>query len=297
MTQAAEITARALRAWPLPPLSDDSDKDSRGRVFVAAAGAEVAGATLLTAVAALRAGAGKLQIGAPRSIATALALAVPEARVIPGAETPDGELSPEAAESFARSLARSDAAVIGPGMLDEAAAGELTLRLLHTDGPALVVDAAAMLGLAHDPKGARRRAGEMVLTPHAGEMASLTGCSKAEVAADPSAAARAAAARFKAVVVMKGSTTLVVSPDGKAWRHVGGQAGLATSGSGDVLAGVIAGLLARGAAPAQAAVWAVFLHAEAGARLRRRLGRVGFLARELLDELAPALDELDRPEG
>jgi len=295
MTHEAEITAQALRAWPLPSVSDESDKDARGRVFVVAAGAEVAGATLLTAVAALRAGAGKLQIGAPRSLATALALAVPEARVIPGAETADGELSPEAAETFARSLARSDAAVIGPGMLDEAAAGELTLRLLQTDGPALVVDAAAMLGLARDPGRAHRRAGEMVLTPHAGEMAALTGCSKAEVAAEPLAAARAAAARFKAVVVLKGATTLVVSPDGKAWRRDGGQAGLATSGSGDVLAGVIAGLLARGAAPAQAAAWAVLLHAEAGARLRRRLGRVGFLARELLDELAPTLDALDRP--
>lgn len=294
MSGEAEISAEHLRAWPLPPLTDHGDKEARGRVFVAAAGGEVAGATLLTAVAALRAGAGKLQIGAPRSLAVPLALAIPEARVMPAEETDRGELAPAAAAAIARSVARCDAAVVGPGMLDEGAAGELVLRLLQTDGPALVVDAAAMIGVANRPHRARSRAGELVLTPHVGEMAALTGRSKAEIALDPIAAARGAASRLKAVVVLKGATTCVVSPDGKAWRHAGGEVGLATSGSGDVLAGVIAGLLARGAAPAQAAAWGVYIHAQAGARLRRRIGRVGFLARELLDEIAPALDELDR---
>jgi len=82
-------------------------------------------------------------------------------------------------------------------------------------------------------------------------------------------------------------------PDGKAWRYAGGVPGLATSGSGDVLAGVIAGLLARGGAPVQAAAWGVFLHGEAGRRLARRLGRLGFLARELLDEIPGVLAELE----
>jgi hydroxyethylthiazole kinase-like uncharacterized protein yjeF len=295
MSGAVEVTPELLRAWRPPALSDQADKEARGRVLVLAAGAQVAGATLLTALGALRAGAGKLQIGAPRSLALPLALALPEARVIPAAETDGGELAPEAAADLAQACARCEVAVIGPGMLDASAAGELTFRLLETEGPTLVVDAAAMRGLAADPPRARPRAGEMVLTPHAGEMAALAGVEKAEVVADPLGVARRTAARLQAVVALKGAETLVVSPDGKAWRHAGGEVGLATSGSGDVLAGVVAGLIARGASPAQAAVWGVFVHARAGARLARRLGRVGFLARELLDEVAPVLDALEAP--
>jgi len=292
MSGVVEVTAELLRSWRPPALLDDGDKEARGRVLVLAAGPQVAGATLLTAVAALRAGAGKLQVGAPRSLTPGLAIAIPEARVIPAAETAAGELAPEAATELLAAFSRCDAAVIGPGMLDVEAAGELVLRLLQADGPPLVADAGAMFGLARDPVRARRGAGELVLTPHAGEMAALAGIEKSQVVADPLGVARRIAARLQAVVALKGPETLIVSPDGKAWRHRGGGVGLATSGSGDVLAGLIAGLIARGAAPAQAAVWGVAGHARAGERLRGRIARVGFLARELLDEAATALQDL-----
>lgn len=288
-----EVTEALLRAWPLPALPDYSDKDARGRVLVAAAGAQVAGATILTALAAMRAGAGKLQIGAPRSLAVALALAIPEARVVPAAETSEGELAPEAAEVLAGLHERSDATVVGPGMLDERVAGELALRLAEAEGPAMVVDAAALEGFAAAPGRARSNGGRLVLTPHAGEMAGLSGLSKEEVLADPLAAARRTAAALHAVVVLKGPETLIVTPDGQAWRHVSHAVGLGMSGSGDVLAGLICGLMARGAAPAQASAWGVFVHAQAGVRLSRRVGRLGFLARELLDEIAPVLNGLE----
>jgi len=125
-----------------------------------------------------------------------------------------------------------------------------------------------------------------VVTPHAGEMARLLDRDKALIEADPLAAAREAAAGLKGVVVLKGSETLVVSPDGRAWLHRGGVVGLATSGSGDVLAGIVGGLMARGAPPLAAAAWGVCVHAEAGRRLSVRVGPTGFLARELLDEIA-----------
>lgn len=294
MSAPEMVTAEVLRAWPLPAVDEDGDKEARGRVLVMGGGAQVAGAVLLTAVAALRAGAGKLQIGAPGRLATAVALAVPEARVIAAPETEAGELAPKAAGVFGEALARANAGVIGPGMLDGEAAGELALRLLGGEGPPMVVDAAAMQGLSAAPERARPHGGRLVLTPHAGEMAALSGCSKDEVAADPLAAARRAAAALQAVVALKGATTHIVTPDGQAWRHEGGSVGLATSGSGDVLAGIIAGLLARGAAPAQAAVFGVFVHGRAGQRLARRIGRLGFLARELLDEVAPVLDALEQ---
>jgi NAD(P)H-hydrate repair Nnr-like enzyme with NAD(P)H-hydrate dehydratase domain len=119
-------------------------------------------------------------------------------------------------------------------------------------------------------------------------MARLSGSSREDVEGDPLGAAREVARATGAVVVMKGADTFIVSPDGRAWRHRDGVVGLATSGSGDVLAGVIGGLLARGASPLVASVWGVCLHGGAGARLATRIGPLGFLARELLDEL-PAL--------
>lgn len=293
MSAPVEVTAELLRGWPLPVVHGDSDKEARGCVLVLAAGAQVAGATLLTALAALRAGAGKLQIAAPRSLAVSLALSAPEARVIPAAETPAGELSPDAAEALAQAFDRAAVAAIGPGMMDGEAAGELALRLLAGGSTPAVIDAAAMHGLAVEPERARACAGRMVVTPHAGEMAKLVGRTKDEILAAPLQAAREAAAKLQAVVALKGPETVICTPDGTAWRHRSQAVGLATSGSGDVLAGVIAGLMARGASPAQATVWGVYAHGQAGERLGRRVGRLGYLARELLDEIAPVLDELE----
>lgn len=292
-----EVTPEALAAWPLPAVGCETDKEARGRVLVLGGGAQVAGATLLTGLAALRAGAGKLQIGTSRGVAPMLAVAVPEARVFQLPETADGELAADAAEVIEAAVGRCDAAVLGPGMIDEDGAGELALRLVAAEGPPMVVDAAAMPALARNPAKARARGGRLVLTPHAGEMAAISGASKSEVETDPLAAARALAADLQAVVVLKGAVTFIVSPDGQAWRHAGGSPGLATSGSGDVLAGVIAGLIARGAPPAQAAVWGVFVHGACGRRLGARIAPVGFLARELLDEIAPALGELEAGAG
>jgi hydroxyethylthiazole kinase-like uncharacterized protein yjeF len=288
-----EVTPERLSAWPPPPVDEATDKEARGRVLVLGGSAQVAGAAILAGVAALRVGAGKLQIGAPQSVASALAISVPESRVFALPQTPQGELAREAGDMITRTAAQCDAVVIGPGMLDEAAAGALVLKLLEQAGPAMVVDAAAMSTLAQRPKAAQARAGRLVLTPHAGEMAGLVGTSKAEVEADPVGAARRLAAALQVVVALKGAETFIVSPDGQAWRHGGGSKGLATSGSGDVLSGVIAGLLARGAAPLQAAVWGVYVHGACGCALAERIGPVGFLARELLDEIAPVMAALE----
>lgn len=290
-----EITPQLLHDWPLPLIGQATDKDARGRVLVAGGGAEVPGALILAGLAALRTGAGKLQLATTQGAAIGLGLVVPEARVFGLPQTRGGELAAEAAEELAKRAERSDGVVIGPGMLDEGAAGALAQRMAAVEEGALVVDAAAMVGLARAPAAARRKRGRLVLTPHAGEMAAMLDCSRVAVEADPLAAARGLAAELQAVVVMKNAVTFVVSPDGRAWRHTDGTPGLATSGSGDVLAGVIGGLLARGAAPAQAACWAVYTHGACGRRLAARVAPLGFLARELLDEIAPALAELGPP--
>lgn len=121
-------------------------------------------------------------------------------------------------------------------------------------------------------------------------MARLTDQTKDAVLADPVAAARAVTRALRAVVVMKGEVSFIVVPGGQVWRHRGGVIGLGTSGSGDVLAGIIAGLLARGASPESAAIWGVCVHAGAGVALTAKFGTVGFLARELLGEIPGVLD-------
>lgn len=153
-----------------------------------------------------------------------------------------------------------------------------------------VIDAMALTGLWNARQILKRHHGRIVLTPHAGEMARLSGHSKERVKADPIRIAREAAERLQCTVVLKGAVTHIATPDGAMFRHARGPVGLATAGSGDVMAGVLVGLAARGASALTASLWSVFIHARAGDVLTRRIGPLGFLSRELLSEI-PALLE------
>lgn len=287
MSAAEPVSAALLRGMPLPEYREGEDKNSRGRVLVIGGSTEVPGAAWLSGLAALRAGAGKLQLATVRSMASHLALAMPEARVTGLAETPAGGIDPAEAGRLAARTAGVDAVVLGPGMLDAEAVALLTRRLLsEAEGsPAFVLDAEALAGLRYCRPALRRHAGRLVVTPHAGEMAGLLDVPKAQVEADPLGVARQAAAMLGAVVVMKGGCSHIVSPQGQAWSCAQGSVGLATSGSGDTLAGIIAALMARGAPPVVAALWGVYLHGEAGNRLAQAQGPVGYLAREIPAEV------------
>jgi len=278
---------------PLPRPDEDGDKEERGRVLVAGGERQNPGALLLAGTAALRAGAGKLRLAAPASIAVPVGVALPEARVFSLAETKGGALSPRAAQELAELAGEVDAFLLGPGMIDQESATPLTRRVLErVDGPAVVLDAGCFPCLAEGRDALHRLGGRAVLTPHAGEMARILGMEAAEVAADPLAVARRAADELGAVVALKGAVTFVAAPGGEAFRYARGRVGLATSGSGDALAGIVAGLLARGADPLRAAAWGVYLHGEAGNALTGRLGRLGFLARELLAEIPVIMEGL-----
>jgi hydroxyethylthiazole kinase-like uncharacterized protein yjeF len=287
---ATPVAPDLLRRMPLPHPGEDGDKDQRGRVLVVGGSLEVPGAALLAGVAALRAGAGKLQIATARSIGPHLALAVPEALVAGLPETEDGGIDPGAAEVLLPRVRRCDAVLVGPGMMDQDAVLALTARLL-SEAPAvsLALDAPASSASPPCARPCGPHAGRVVITPHAGEMAALLDIERDAVEADPLSHAREAASLLQVVVALKGGRTHIVTPQGAAWTYAEGQVGLATSGSGDVLAGVVAGLLARGATPVEAAIWGVALHGEAGNRLSRRVGPLGFLARELLSEIPGAM--------
>lgn len=289
-----QVTPACLAALGLPPARQGGDKDTRGCALVVAGGGGVPGAPLLTGRAALRVGAGKLQLAATPGVAIALGMAMPEAMIVVGSGAPDHEFCAGAADAVASAAEGADAACIGPGMLDIDVARDMALVLLtRCLDLQCVIDAGALPAPTGREAFASAACGRVILTPHAGEMASLLDCSKEDVRAGPLEAARTAAEGLQSVVVLKGATTFVVTPDGRSWRHDEGVVGLGTSGSGDVLAGVITGLLARGAPPAVAAIWGVYLHAAAGRRVSGTIGSLGFLASDLLPVLPKLLEELE----
>ena len=286
------LTTDRLRALPLP-MPHEGSKDERGSALVLGGSAEVPGAALLAGVAALRAGAGKLKIATVGSVAFGMALMVPEAMVIGLPETSEGGVDGERASERLLQVSKScDALLIGPGMVEDGPTTALAVRLLEAlPSASFILDAAAVCGLAEHAADVRRHGGRVVITPHAGEMAQLLDRSRDEVEADPLDAALRAADLLRAVVVMKGAKTWIVDPESARWLYEGGGVGLATSGSGDALAGIVVGLLARGVSPMTAALWGVFLHGEAGRRLAASIGPIGFLSRELSGEVPGLLRE------
>lgn len=284
-----ELDRQLLESFPLPHHPDDGDKEDRGRLLVIAGSRELPGAALLAGVAGLRAGAGKLQIATAASVATAIAVAVPEARVIPHEETEEGCIAEVAIDGLIGYAQAAQAVAIGCGLQHGDPLDALLDALLRcgADVP-LILDAAVLGSLAPRAEALKAWKGGAVVLPHAGEMARLLDTTREEVAADPLTAARRASDLLGAVAVLKGEYSHIIAPDGRAFRFKGGGVGLATSGSGDTLCGIVGGLAARGADPLTAALWGVHLHGEAGRRLSVSVGRVGFLARELVD-LVPRL--------
>ncbi|SCG67852.1 NAD(P)H-hydrate dehydratase [Micromonospora inositola] len=277
------ITPALLRDWALPVPT--GGKEHRGTVLVVGGSRFTPGAVLLAGVAALRAGAGVLQLAAAESTATALSIQVPEALVVGLPETRDGAVEGGPGDLLADLVADADVVAVGPGLKDIDATRGLLDLVLGAAGPEtpLVLDAYALGALSHAPDLLVGSGRPVVLTPNLTEARHLL---DRDLGDDLDAEAAELARRYDAVVSLYGH---IATPDGRGWREESGDAGLGTSGSGDVRAGLLAGLLSRGAEPAQAACWAAFAHAVSGQRLVPRYGRIGFLARELLDEIPHTL--------
>ena len=293
------VTPSLLREWPLP--APGADKYSRGSVLVVGGARATPGAALLAGTASLRAGAGKLTLAVAESVSVQLGVAVPECGSIGLPETAAGSVKPEL-DRISSYLDKANAILVGPGLDDPDLANELLEALLSREGgagsgaqgdagagegPAVVLDAYALGALVplEDQLGPWH--GRLILTPNPTEAEVLLGRDVNDLEKDLAEIS----ARFGAVVSCQG---LITQPPGlnpdepELWKITTGYGGLGTSGSGDVLAGAIAGFRARGTTGAQAACWGTHLHAAAGDRLASRMGPLGFLARELADEL-PAL--------
>jgi ADP-dependent NAD(P)H-hydrate dehydratase len=285
------IGAAWFKENPLPRPSSTGDKETKGHALVVAGSHEMPGAALLCCTAAFRAGAGKVSLLTAESVASAIAVAMPECRVISGEETSTGAIDAKTVERLSSAATQLSALLVGPGTVGSEDGASLIRALLRTcKSVPMVLDAEAMDHLQIP----RDEGVPVLITPHAGELAHLTGMTKAHVVADPVDAAIAAAADLRVLVLLKGSTSVLANSEGAVWSHESREPGLGTSGSGDVLAGVIIGLVARGASLACAAAWGVAAHARCGARLASRVAEVGYLARELAAEVPHALADLAR---
>jgi ADP-dependent NAD(P)H-hydrate dehydratase len=286
MSEPTRVTADLLRSWPLP--EPGSDKEARGLVVVVGGNRSTPGAVVLSGESALRVGGGKLQVVTAASVAVPVALALPEAGVVGVAETTGGDPDRASAGEITRTADGCACVLLGPGLLDPDAASALLAAVVpELEGP-LVIDALGSAYVTHHPDGLHHLDGRCVLTVNPTELSRTLGEDEEVVGKDQVAAARRLAERARAVVLCGGPVKAVAAPDGQAWLVTEGGPGLGVAGSGDVQAGFVAGLLARGAEPAQAAVWGAYLHAVSGDRLADRIGPVGFLAREL-PAVAPGL--------
>ena len=294
MTDRSEpvvVTPARLRRRPLP--SPGGSKNEKGRLLIVGGNRHTPGAVLLAAEAALRVGAGKVQIATTESTAVHVAVALPECMVVGLAEDANGEPSATSGEWLLELAAGADAVLAGPGLGNPHAAAVLLKAFVPQLDTALVVDALGTAYLTAHRGGVQHLAGRVLLTPNTGELAELLGEDPEQVEDDVLSAARRAASSTGASVLSGSDSSYVCEPSGRSWLLDVGAPGAAVAGSGDVKAGAVAGLLARGLSPARAAAWGAYVHGRSGERLTAKVGRTGFLAREVVRGLPAAVAEVE----
>ena len=278
------ITTKEYVAAHLPRRVADSHKGTYGTLLTVCGSYGMAGAALLCARGALRSGVGLLRAAVPQSVYPLLVDAIPEAVFAPVSER-DGCVSADAIPALSEALTTADAVVVGCGLgRGEGQTAVVRHILSHSTVP-VILDADGINAVSLHIVTEETRLAPLILTPHPGEMARLLGVSTAAVQADRCAVACRLAREAQAVVVLKGHHTLVASPDGAVMENHTGNSGMATGGSGDVLAGIIGSLVAQGVPPYEAAVCGVYLHGAAGDLAAAKRSEHSMLPTDLIEEL------------
>ena len=288
----AELWTRSAAGAHLPARPAHGHKGTFGHVLVAAGSEGKTGAAALAAAGAARAGAGLVTIACPESLNAILEVKCTEAMTAPVAETAGRAFAAGAEKALLELAQTRDAIVLGPGIGRAEETLALVRRLAARLERPLVLDADALVAFADDPAALASRRAPTIVTPHPGEAAALLASEPAAINADRPAAARELAARTGAVVVLKGAATVTAAAQGRLAVNPTGGPVLATGGTGDVLAGMAAGLLAQGVAPFEAAALAVFAHGLAADRLAASRGSAGALAGEVAERVPAALEAL-----
>jgi len=266
----------------LPRRAFDAHKHSVGKVFVLAGSRGLTGAAAMVSESTLRVGAGAVILGAPKSIYPILARKLTEVMVEPLDETADGSVSTDALASIRKHIDWADVVVIGPGLSRNSDTQEVVRTLIGRTNKPLLIDADGLNALSGDVSVLRkRRTNDIIVTPHSGELSRLIGVKSSEIDARRVEIARKVAQEFHLTIVLKGAPTVTGSPAGNVYINSTGNPGMATAGSGDVLAGIVAGLWAQGMQPDAAAYCGVFVHGLAGDIAQEKLGEKSLLALDI----------------
>jgi len=294
MPDAAGDLLPAPEAAVLPQRPRDAHKGTFGTAVVLAGSLGFTGAAFLASTAAARTGAGLVRLLVAESIYPILAAKCTEVMATPVPEVAPGAVGHAAYDSILRQLDGAEVGIIGPGLGRDSSTWRLVVDLAQHARCPLVIDADGLNALADSPRSKGKLGAGRVLTPHPGEMARLTGMTIDAIAANRTGAARRAAREWGAVFVLKGARTVVAHPDGRLSEDPHEVPALATGGTGDVLAGIIGGLIAQGSDAFAAAVTGVYIHAAAGRQISLRLGDSGLLAGDLLLEIPIVMNVLRR---
>ena len=273
----------------LPPRPPDAHKGAAGRVFVLAGSSGMSGAAALCTMGALRVGAGLVTLGIPKGLHHPMVEKLTEAmfRALP--ETKEGSLSLQGLPEIVSAAGEMDAVAIGPGLSQHPQTKTLVRQLLPKIPKPLVLDADGLNALAEDVALLKKLPLPIILTPHPGEMGRLIRLSPEEVQRDRQRIAAEFAKMYRVIVVLKGHATVVARYDGEVYVNDTGNPGMASGGCGDVLTGMIAGLLGQRLAPFDAARLGVYLHGLAGDLAAADRGEIGLLASDLADRIPQAI--------
>jgi ADP-dependent NAD(P)H-hydrate dehydratase / NAD(P)H-hydrate epimerase len=272
---------------PKRPLT--AHKYSVGKIFVLAGSRKFTGAPFMCAQAAMRTGAGAVILGTPKSVQSMLARRFTEVMIAPLDETSDGSLSLSAYESIIERVGWADVVVVGPGLSRTSETQELIRKIIPHIKKSLVLDADALFAMATNPKMLMKRAESTILTPHTGELGAIIGQDASGIEMRRVDMARAAAKKLRCLICLKGSPTVTATPYGEAYLNSTGNPGMATIGSGDVLTGIIAGLLGQGMLHTEAAYSGVLIHGLAGDLAASKLGQRSIMALDILDHIHDSL--------
>lgn len=276
----------------LLPRDEDSHKGSYGHLLVVAASKGKTGAATLAAHAAMRGGAGLVTVAAPASLNDILENKLTEVMTEPISEEEDGFFLQRAAKKILKELEGKSALLIGPGISRQDETGLMIRELMANLSTPTVVDADALWHLSGALELIQDSKAPLILTPHPGEMARLLNVSVAEVQADRLAISRSFAAEHGCYLILKGARTIIASPSGEAFINTTGNAGMASGGTGDVLAGLIGSLLCQGCSPLEASIAGVWIHGMAGDKAAEEKGEAGVIASDIIRKMPVVMRDI-----
>lgn len=283
-----ERTDKNIVKRAVPNRPDNANKGTMGTLLSICGSFGMAGAAILAGKSALRCGVGLEKLAMPKSIYPIAAGSILESVFLPLSETSDGKISRTNIPSLLLEAKKSTAVLLGCGLsvCDDTKA--LVKSFVENCTAPMVLDADALNCIADNPEILKKRKSDIIITPHPGEMGRLCGITAKEVNAGRADVALSFAKKYGVITVLKGSGTIIASPNGQALLNTTGNSGMATGGSGDVLAGMTAGLLAQGKSAFDCAAAAVYLHGLAGDFAAEKLGKISMLPSDIIDYIAQA---------